>query len=113
MPHAGTNHPEHVQSYVGALKKANVINIEPRVPKHPIATNVVQDVNVKVSEYFNVEIVEPDLVNEPRFSNGEYNLKFKEKTPSHRDLNYLPKRHYAPPLNVGKKSTKKKDPCLW
>lgn len=35
MPHAGNNHPEHVQCHAGALAKANVINLEPRIPKIP------------------------------------------------------------------------------
>ena len=37
MPHAGKNHPEYVQSHEGALKRANVINAESRVPRNPRA----------------------------------------------------------------------------
>lgn len=33
MPHAGSNQPEFVQSHAGALDKANVINLESRIPK--------------------------------------------------------------------------------
>lgn len=33
MPHAGTNNPIGIQCHEGALKKANVINLESRVPK--------------------------------------------------------------------------------
>lgn len=36
------------------------------------------------------------------------NPKLKEKTPSHKDLNYIPKREYPPPLHVGDKNPKKK-----
>jgi hypothetical protein len=42
-----------------------------------------------------------------RFSNQDPVLKLKQKTPSHKDLNHLPKRTYAPPLHVGSKHRKK------
>ena len=63
---------------------------------------------MKVSEYYNVEIVKPDLINEVRFSNEDYSLKARQKTPNHNDLNYLPSRYYRPPLHVGSKNKKKK-----
>ena len=69
MPHAGKNQPEEVQCHSGALNKANVINLEIRVPKKPAETKPVEKCKVNVSEYYNVEIVKPDLVNEVKFSN--------------------------------------------
>lgn len=63
---------------------------------------------MNLSEYYNVEIVKPDLVNEVRFSNEDRQLKAKTKTPTHKDLNYIPKRVYPPPLNVGSKNPKRK-----
>ena len=47
------------------------------------------------------------MVNEVRFSNEDRQLKPKVKTPTHKDLNYLPKRVYPPPLEVGSKNPKK------
>jgi len=108
MPHAGRNHPDCVQSYSGALKKANVINCVPRVPRHQIEREQTQGVHLKISEYYNIEISEPDLINEDHFSKRDLSLKFKAKTPHHNDLNHLPKRKYEPPLNVGSKSKKKR-----
>lgn len=35
MPHAGKNRPETVQCHSGALNKANVINLESRIPRKP------------------------------------------------------------------------------
>ena len=35
MPHAGKNQPDTVQSQPGALKKANVVNLESHVPRKP------------------------------------------------------------------------------
>ena len=49
MPHAGKNHPEGMQSHSGALDKANVINIESRIPKKPVEGKPVEKYKVKVS----------------------------------------------------------------
>lgn len=62
MPHAGKNHPEEVQSHEGALKKANVINLESHVPRMKVESPPI-DCKVNIKEYYNIEIVKPDLVN--------------------------------------------------
>jgi hypothetical protein len=108
MPHAGSNHPQSVQSHAGALNKANVINLESRVPRKPVENPPVEKCTLKLNEYYNVEIVKPDLIDEVKFSNEDKQLKSKGKTPTHRDLNYLPKREYPAPLQVGNKNPKKK-----
>jgi hypothetical protein len=63
MPHAGDNQPEQEQTHSGALSKANVINLESRVPKNKTENHPVERTQVKVSEYYNVEILKPDLLN--------------------------------------------------
>lgn len=73
------------------MKKANVINLESHVPRIKVASPPI-DFKVNVNEYYNVEILKPDLVNELRFANDDKDLKFKSKTPRHNELNYLPKR---------------------
>ena len=54
MPHAGKNNPQHVQTHTGALDKANVINLETRIPKKPVEQRPPEKEKVKVSEYYNV-----------------------------------------------------------
>ena len=68
----------------------------------------VEPCKVHLNQYYNIEIVKPDLVNEVKFGNENKQLKFKDKTPSHKELNYVPKRKYPPPLHRGSKNPKKK-----
>ena len=44
------------------MKKANVINLESHVPRMKIEAPAA-DCKVNIKEYYNVEIVKPDLVN--------------------------------------------------
>lgn len=83
MPHAGKNDPQFVQSHEGALNKANVINLESHVPRAAIGNPLPNDCQVTIKEYYNVEIVKPDLVNEVRFSNQNNDIKFRSRTPRH------------------------------
>ena len=67
MPHAGSNHPENIQTHQTALVKSKVIS-KSYLPKKPLETSRVDDQNLAHSEYYNVPIVKPDLVNAVRFS---------------------------------------------
>lgn len=95
MPHAGKNEPEFVQTHQGALNKANVINLESYVPRVPVGDHPINDCKVAIKEYYNVQIVKPDLVNEVRFANQSNDIKYRSKTPKHDELNFIPKRIYA------------------
>ena len=82
--------------------------MQSKVPRKPTENPVFEPCSLNLNEYYNVEIVKPDLINEVKFSNEDKTLKHKARTPRHGELNYVPKRVYPPPLHVGSKNKKKK-----
>ena len=109
MPHAGSNHPEYQQSYDAALMKGKQIKAN-YVPKKPIEVYRPDDEKLQDSDYYQIPIKRPNLINTIRFTQDKSYLQRKARTPKHNQLNPTVSRqslHSNIPLKDSKKSEKK------